>query len=255
MTSACAVSSKIFLLVVSLLFWAAAVGLCFVGSWVYSTYSHFEELTDASLTLLPASIMIAVGIFMFIIGLLGCVAACKENKCLLATFFSLILIVFLGEVIGGVMGYVYRDDVRQTVSDDLWGAVNRYNESTYQHQVDYVQEQLHCCGVNNASDWLDSKVWSGGHPNSVPKSCCINQTNLTICDNQLNSTNHDIYTEGCLDSLKDKFLKNLIYIASVSISFAVIQILGLLSVCVLLCRSREVRYETLTNAQRDGLRV
>ena len=55
-----------------------------MGAWVYHTYKHFSELTTANLTLIPAAIVIAVGAFLFIIGCLGCIAACKENKCLLA---------------------------------------------------------------------------------------------------------------------------------------------------------------------------
>ena len=55
-----------------------------MGAWVYHTYNHFSELTTANLTLIPAAIVISVGVFLFIIGCLGCIAACKENKCLLA---------------------------------------------------------------------------------------------------------------------------------------------------------------------------
>ena len=67
-----------------LFFQAAAAGLIFMGAWVYHTYNHFSELTTANLTLIPAAIVISVGVFLFIIGCLGCIAACKENKCLLA---------------------------------------------------------------------------------------------------------------------------------------------------------------------------
>ena len=55
-----------------------------MGAWVYHTYNHFSELTAANLTLIPAAIVISVGAFLFIIGSLGCIAACKESKCLLA---------------------------------------------------------------------------------------------------------------------------------------------------------------------------
>lgn len=51
---------------------------------MYNTYSHYNELTTANLTLIPASIILGVGVFMFILGILVCLAACKENKILLA---------------------------------------------------------------------------------------------------------------------------------------------------------------------------
>jgi len=51
---------------------------------VYNTYNHYNELTTANITLIPATIILAVGVFMFIVGICGCVAACKESKILLA---------------------------------------------------------------------------------------------------------------------------------------------------------------------------
>lgn len=66
------------------IFQGAAAGLIFMGAWVYHTYDHFSELTTANLTLIPAAIVIVVGVILFVIGSLGCIAACKENKCLLA---------------------------------------------------------------------------------------------------------------------------------------------------------------------------
>ncbi|XP_071083969.1 tetraspanin-3-like [Haliotis cracherodii] len=248
MAGGCTVTSKICLVVVGLIFWGAAATLCFIGAWVYSTYSHFDEVTEASLTLVPASIIISGGIFMFIIGLLGCIAACKENKCLLAAFFSLILLVFLAEVVAATMGYVFRNDVRDVLDTGLKDAVNHYNETAEKNQIDYIQKELKCCGVHNASDWATSPGW--GNTTMVPRSCCKNATN---CSPSLKGT--DIYDEGCLDLLKDKFLMNLVYIAAVTVAFAIIQILGLISACILLCRSRDVRYETLESAQRNGLRV
>ncbi|XP_050400411.1 tetraspanin-3 [Patella vulgata] len=253
MASGCTVTSKICMIIVGITFWGAAATLCFVGSWVYSTYSHFDELTEASLTLVPASIIIAGGIFMFIIGLLGCIAACKESKCLLAIFFSLILVVFMAEVTAGIMGYVYRHEVKQTVSDGLTNSINRYNETLQKTQLDYVQQELHCCGIQNASDWSHSISWGHEHPNQVPTSCCRNET--CTMNGTLVPRDPAIFKDGCLSLLENKLNTNLVYIAGIAVAFAVIQILGLICACILLCRSQEVRYETLVGAERNGLRV
>lgn len=205
--------------------------------------------------MLPASIVLGVAIFMFLIGLLGCIAVFKESKILLSAYFCLILIVFVGEVIASVLGYCYRSEVEDTVSTGLMDAVNKYNETVMAEQVDYIQRELKCCGVRNATDWLTSLYWGQLHNNTVPSSCCNTTVNhnITICDPTI--TSGDIYTMGCLYALKDKFMSNLIYIAVCTVSFAVVQILGLITVCILICRTREVKYDRLENAQRDGLRV
>lgn len=245
------VTSKICLTVIGFVFWAAAAGLIFLGSWVYHTYHHFSELTTANLTLIPAAIVIAVGVFLFIIGSLGCIAACKENKCILAIFFSLLLIVLTAEVVAGALGYVFRDDMKRAVDDGLRDAVNKYDYdgSVWQDQIDYLQKELHCCGIVNASDWNTAKKWN--RTGEVPNSCCRPHLKKT-CSNATSGS--DIYKEGCVSLLEDKFLKNLVYIAGVAIAFAVIQLLGMICSCILLCRSREVRYEML-GGPNSGLRV
>lgn len=63
---------------------SSAAGLSYIGIWVFSTYDHFDEIADATLTLLPASIILAVSVFMCIICILACLAAFKNNKLLLA---------------------------------------------------------------------------------------------------------------------------------------------------------------------------
>ncbi|KAJ8304483.1 hypothetical protein KUTeg_018066 [Tegillarca granosa] len=174
MAEGCTMTSKICLIVLGLIFWAAAAGLFFIGGWVFSTYHHFDELTRANLTLIPAGFLICVGVIMFILGIVGCIAAFKENKCLLAV-------------------------MRKAVEDGVEDAVNKYN-GTQKDQIDYLQG------------------------------------------------------EGCVSDLVDKFLVNLVYITSIAIAFAVIQILGMISSCVLFCRSQEVRYEVL-GGPNSGLRV
>lgn len=62
----------------------AAVALCFISAWVFKTYNDFGHLTESTLILLPASIVLGIGIFMFIVGLLGFIAVCKEHKLLLS---------------------------------------------------------------------------------------------------------------------------------------------------------------------------
>ena len=65
------------------LFQAAAAGLIFVGVWVYTEYRHYEQMGEATYTLIPATIIMALGVFFFILGLVGCVGAFKEQRCML----------------------------------------------------------------------------------------------------------------------------------------------------------------------------
>ncbi|RUS72028.1 hypothetical protein EGW08_020212 [Elysia chlorotica] len=225
--------------------------LSYIGIWVFSTYDHFDEIADSSLTLLPASIILAGSVFMCIVGILACIAAFKNHKVLLAVFFCLILLVFVGEVMAGVLGYVYRSKVNGVLDDNLSDAINHYNVSSYKEQIDYMQHEFQCCGVHNATDWADAASWKTNHTGLVPESCCKPQN--TTCIPKL--TSDDIYHEGCLNKLNEEFRQNLVYIATAAVILALIQLMALLSTCILVCRTREERnYQTL-NEGGEGLRV
>ena len=56
----------------------------FMGAWMYKEYRHYDQIAEAKYTLIPATIIMASGVFLFLLGIIGCVGACKEQKCLLA---------------------------------------------------------------------------------------------------------------------------------------------------------------------------
>ncbi|CAH1796916.1 unnamed protein product, partial [Owenia fusiformis] len=164
-------------------------------------------------------------------------------------FFSLLLIILTAMVIAGVLAYVYRDQVKGVIKDGMSDAVNKYgnpNSTAITNEVDYLQQELTCCGIHNYTDWVGSP-WQKSHSNlTYPASCCENKhCNYT--------TNGSLYQKGCFDTLKDEFKNNLAVIAGTATGFAVIQILGMICSCILFCRSREdVPYIGLEN---NGLRV
>ncbi|XP_048734850.1 tetraspanin-3-like [Ostrea edulis] len=251
----CTMTSKIGLLLIGLIFWSVAAGLCFIGGWVFNTYKHFDEIAEANFTLVPASIIIAVGVMMFLVGIVGCIAAFKENKCLLAVLFSFLLVILTALITSGALGYAFRSDVANAVESGLQKAVDSYHPNNIQQdQVDYLQRHLKCCGVSNASDWLNAKAWAPTANETVPESCCVAGINCTEERREMYNNPKYIYQKGCYEKLEHEFMSNLAYIAGTAIGLAVILILGMVCSCILLCRSKEVRYEAL-GGQYSGLRV
>ncbi|KFP73216.1 Tetraspanin-3, partial [Apaloderma vittatum] len=92
-------------------------------------------------------------------------------------FLAIILIIFIAEVAAFVLGFVYREKVKTDVQGTMHSVFERYDgknpESTV---VDYLQEQLHCCGVKNYSDWTSTPWFNSTGNNSVPLSCCRQDT-------------------------------------------------------------------------------
>ena len=65
-----------------------------------------------------AYIFIVVAVFVVILTFFGCCGAIKESKCMLGTYFTLILVMFVVMIAGAVLGY-------STSMDKLQGALEK----------------------------------------------------------------------------------------------------------------------------------
>uniref|UniRef100_A0A8C7E951 Tetraspanin n=1 Tax=Nothoprocta perdicaria TaxID=30464 RepID=A0A8C7E951_NOTPE len=128
---------KYLMFVFNLLFWLGGCGILGVGIWLAVTQGNFATLSSSFPSLSAANLLIVTGTFVMIIGFVGCIGAIKENKCLLLSFFIMLLIVFLLELTVVILFFVYTDKFR-------------------------------CCGVSNYTDWFE--VYN---TTRVPDSCCL----------------------------------------------------------------------------------
>ncbi|KAB7507440.1 Antigen, partial [Armadillidium nasatum] len=89
--------------------------------------------------------------------------------------FSLLL-VFLLEAIGGIMAYVYEEQVMTDLTDSLSTTFNgKYGEDeAVSEAVDAIQTKYQCCGALFFNQWDDSLWKKSGKSlnNTVPESCC-----------------------------------------------------------------------------------
>jgi len=63
--------------------------------------------TDLSLSVFTSAaiILIVVSVFVVIVAFFGCCGAIKESKCMLGTYFTIILVMFIILIVGAVIGY------------------------------------------------------------------------------------------------------------------------------------------------------
>ncbi|KAM9376321.1 tetraspanin-3 [Pholidichthys leucotaenia] len=239
-------SSKTVLVFLNLIFWAAAGILCYVGAYVFITYDDYDHFFEDVYTLTPAVIIIAVGALLFIIGLIGCYATVRESYCGLSAFVVILLLVFMTEVAGVVLGYIYRAKVEDGVNSSINKVFDEYNGTNSNAQsraIDYVQRQLQCCGIHNYSDWQHTDWYKKTKNDSVPISCC--KTRAGSCTGSLTQP-EDLYQEGCEALVVKKLQEIMMYVIWTALTFAAIQMLGMLCACVVLCRrSRDPTYELL----------
>ncbi|KAJ8344050.1 hypothetical protein SKAU_G00313790 [Synaphobranchus kaupii] len=233
-------SSKTVWCSLNLIFWAAAGILCYVGAYVFITYDDYDHFFEDVYTLIPAIIIIAVGTLLFIIGLIGCCATVRESRCGLATFVIILLLVFVTEVIVVVLGYVLQSEgrsriiwckywrrantfiVEDEVNRSIQKVYNEYNGTNTDapsRAIDYVQRQLHCCGIHNFSDWRNTRWYKESRNNSVPVSCC--KSSVASCSGSL-SRPGDLYQEGCEALVVKKMKEIMMHVIWAALTFSAI---------------------------------
>ncbi|KAJ3596792.1 hypothetical protein NHX12_003193 [Muraenolepis orangiensis] len=243
-------SSKTALVLLNLIFLAAAGVLCYVGAYVFVTYDDYDHFFEDVYTLIPAAVIIGVGALLFVIGLIGCYSTIRESPCGLASFVFILLLVFVIEVAVVVLGYVYRTKVEEHVNSSIQGVYNEYNgtnSNAPSRAIDYVQRQLKCCGIHNFSDWMNTPWFEASQNNSVPISCC--KPDLDTCTGSL-ARSEDLFQEGCEVLVVKKLKEIMMYVIWATLTFATIQMLSMLCACAVLChRRREMNYDLLTNGE------
>ncbi|KAK9519759.1 hypothetical protein VZT92_022467 [Zoarces viviparus] len=123
---------------------------------------------------------IAIGAVLLLLGLLGCCGAHKESKCLLLTFFSIILIIFITEVAAGVVALAYSSFAEGILKAWATPALQTdYGSDPVVTKIwNTTMTELECCGFTNYTDFVGSKFEkeNGG---SLPPGCCW--TNSAPC--------------------------------------------------------------------------
>ncbi|XP_077202894.1 tetraspanin-36-like isoform X2 [Paroedura picta] len=237
------ITSKSVLLLISLIFWAAGAGLAYVGGYVLNTSKTYDPFRQDQYVLLPAVIIIGVAVVMFIIGLLGCCSTLRESRIGLGVFLFIILLIFIAEVSAFVLGFIYRSKVESDFRQPLQHVFQEYDgKNSQSHAIDYLQDELQCCGVGNYTDWIGSRWYNTSGNHSIPASCCKEQFRKN-CTGSLGKLQY-LNTEGCADKMVFAIQSVLSYAMLVVLGFAIVKFFGMMSICVLTCR-RDNGYDRL----------
>lgn len=242
----CSNTAKVVLIVISTGFWLLAGCLFAVGSIVFAQYRHYEQIEEAWYTLVPALLLLGVGMLFVLIGVAGCVGACKEQRCLLGMFGTTLIIIITGLVVSVILAYVYK---KQAVSDVKTGVdklFNNYgmnNSEAVTDQVDFIQQKLQCCGRHNYTDWQNTWWYHNqkGEHMLYPNSCCPVNTNGSSLETNGTYCGIDkVFPDGCYDLVENVFLNYLTISAGGAVAILAIMVLGVVFTGVLVCKKREL---------------
>merc|ERR1719474_2234098 len=131
-----------------------------------------------------AYIIVVSSCIILFLSMFGCFAAFKEVKCLLLTYFVFMLLLFIILLIGGILAYIFREQVSNTIQAEMIHDIRNYNPADPDNGVtkawDETQKQLSCCGLMTEQVSLSWEMWRYNkilNPTSefsvVPSSCCL----------------------------------------------------------------------------------
>lgn len=240
-TTVAATCMKTMLMVFNFIFWVTGIVLLVIGIWIKVSLHQFLELSDEYNDTVPY-VFIGTGAAIVLVGFLACGCTVKGQPILLYLFSAFLLVVFFLEVGAAISGYVFRGKLIHGFSSGLNKSINSYGQKRMMDQnIDNMQEMLSCCGVNNYTDWFNTK-WASG-TEKVPKSCC---RNVTSCPTDVvisDVTYPLIYNRGCYHVVMEFMDKRMIAIVGVAAGIACFQLLGMVLSCCLAKHVNKTKYE------------
>ncbi|KAI4884363.1 hypothetical protein NFI96_012406, partial [Prochilodus magdalenae] len=244
MGKGCITATKYFLFLFNLLFFIFGALIMGFGLWILlDNQSFIAVLQDSSTGLKVGSyILIGVGSFSMLMGFLGCLGAIYEIRCLLGLYFTCLLLILIAQVAAAVLIYFQRDLLRTETSNIVIKILENYHgqNKTTEQAWDYIQRNMHCCGWNGRTDWMNNPVIMNSSQMLFPCSCRNtsipddNGTDSGFCEAL--SPDWPIYNTGCMSSVESWLFTNYGVILGICLGVAVIELLGMI-LSMGLCKS------------------
>ncbi|XP_068607491.1 tetraspanin-1-like [Brachionichthys hirsutus] len=221
----------------------AGVAIMGVGIWVKVDSGSLMDILDnvdgapseLSILVNVSYLLIGVGAVLLVIGFLGCCGAIKESKCMLLTFFSIVLIIFLLEVAAAVVLLVFQnltDELLHGVENELRNTIRRkYGQDEDVTSLwNSTMEKFDCCGVKNYTDFYYSPFYNVTEGLVFPPTCC--RANVTVGECNESEAVSSV-ADGCLDILVQLIEENSAIIAGVALGIAALEIAAMVVSMVL----------------------
>lgn len=119
------------------------IALITIGSIVFARATDLK--TDALHDVNPTSAaiaLIAFGGIIFLISFFGCCGAIRESYCLMMTYASILLVIFIAQVVVAVLVLVYREDVKGQILNAIGKVWANPNQPGNQDVINSVQQTV-----------------------------------------------------------------------------------------------------------------
>ncbi|KAI3353302.1 hypothetical protein L3Q82_019840 [Scortum barcoo] len=210
----------------------AGTAILGVGIWVKvdsgSLLGILDSIEDAPSELSQLANLsyglIVVGAVLLVIGFLGCCGAVKESRCMLLTFFSIVLIIFLIEVAGAVLLFVFQGVAGQLLQNLEAKVQNNIKEKYGSDEKltslwNATMEEFKCCGYRNYTDF-DGSPFNTALVDVYPTTCCNSSISGVCRKSQAGLSRID----GCFDKLLTLIEDNAVIVGGVVLGIAALEV-------------------------------
>nr|XP_042700300.1 tetraspanin-16 [Chrysemys picta bellii] len=221
-----------------------------LGLWIKLGSASFVRVLGATSVYFAhvGYFCIVAGSMVVVLGFMGCWGAVKENRCLLLTYFLIMLVIFIAEIAAAVVVFaftsfvsiqnsllmweilIFLDKARSIVLDKSLAALKK-KYSGYKHDdiVSYgwnaFMLKLNCCGVHNYTDFSGSAFQIRTNL-TYPKSCCKDPTS-SACNGR-NVSSVVINQEGCFRRLVSLIKDKSLLLGGAATGAAVLELLAMM---------------------------
>ena len=153
---------------------------------------------------------ITVSIIFISLSILGIIGTSLKNLYILLASSGFLALVILTEfsVLITIFVLAKQHNLGQVIEKPMMKSLQHFEKSGYDGVTKFwnlIQNDLMCCGVNNASNWYEENSFSFTYPN-LPDSCCEAVQLMEQCT--INKFNFGPFQNGCLQAIESTILEN-----------------------------------------------
>ncbi|KAM6288481.1 tetraspanin-19 [Spheniscus humboldti] len=219
---------KYYLNVFNGIFLALGLMLLTFGLWLFfdrnNLFSVLFSSGENQLVAYISCMLLGIGSVITFTSAMGFLGSVKEIKCLLVTYMSVQILVFVTQMAISVLIFMKKEEVHNQWNNRIDEVISEYgNESLAEQEpvwniLNAVQHNMECCGRYNVTQWERNKNKENG--TQIPCSCIKSSLKKWFCDVPRDST----YSMGCEEYLNTWFENNVLILTAITISLLITQI-------------------------------
>ncbi|XP_052066111.1 tetraspanin-9-like [Mytilus californianus] len=216
---------KYIFIIFNALIWLIGCGLFSVGIWMQVNTGPYINLLPSHYVFGATAIICITGVVALIIGFCGLVGGIMESRLCMVVYFVFNIVVFAAEITIIAIGFSKKSQLQSFVKEELMYSLEFSHNPDIQSNkregvdnvIDYIQQDLKCCGINNYTDWFNHPAWPGN--SYVTDSCCLHEEEE--CGK---STTAVWFRRGCKGEIDYWFIQNMTALGISALMIIVLQV-------------------------------